>query len=542
MKGNLTMKKQLLLGLSTLLLLTACSGAPKDSVAPGSSVAGSDTASSSELPVSSAPSDSAAMLNRFITKLANKKQVMSMQIDNGAENVFTFVGEGGYALTSNGKTTGSVKNSQGWFNYSIENNAIVLGDFVSFDTTASVYDDFCYTGLDFAALGKDIYTVDPSNPLKFTSTDSKLLALGANAAGSTTACTTATLLLNENGGGLYGFTLGTHKIYYEFSNLGTASNAALEAFISSPRDKAAPTAFDATALADLSTNIMGSEASKLPFPSFATFTFSAQYSATYGSFDMIELKPAANAATSYGSQLVSAGWTLDEKNSKPGATAADKDLHIYTLPVAGDDDHIYELSMNYYSITAIPASYESTYPYGLLSMSLEKIVKPAEVVTTLAEVNNLISTLMVEGTNSFPTIDANAKLIAVDGSDQSANMAALSASFVSCVYFHGYCASKADAVEVADEYLAKLLALNFEFDMQEEPTSFADTFETVDEDGAAIPEEDQIALIDMYLDLNDDGTRYFYYETFIQFYEDRDASEGQWVIWTAFEIYDENLE
>gem|GEM_PF-4992908 len=536
------MKKQLLLGLSTLLLLTACSGAPKDSVAPGSSVAGSDTASSSELPVSSAPIDSAAMLNRFITKLANKKQVMSMQIDNGAENVFTFVGEGGYALTSNGKTTGSVKNSQGWFNYSIENNAIVLGDFVSFDTTASVYDDFCYTGLDFAALGKDIYTVDPSNPLKFTSTDSKLLALGAAVVGSTTACTSATLLLDENGGGMYGFSLGTHKLYYGFSEMGTASNAALEAFIASPRDKAAPTAFDATALADLGTNIMGSEANKLPFPSFATYTFSAQYSSTYGSFDMAELKPAADAATTYGNQLVAAGWTLDTKNSKQGATAAEKDLYIYTLPVAGDDDHIYELSMNYYSITAVPASYVSTYPYGYLSVSVEKIVKPAEVVTTLAEVNNLISTLMVEGTNSFPTIDANAKLIAVDGSDQSANMAAISASFVSCVYFHGYCASKADAVEVADEYLAKLLALNFEYDMDEEPASFADTFETVDEDGATIPEEDQIALIDMYLDLNDAGTRYFYYETFISFDEDRDAADGQWTIWTAFEIYDENLE
>ena len=287
---------------------------------------------------------------------------------------------------------------------------------------------------------------------------------------------------------------------------------------------------------------MGSEANKLPFPSFATYTFSAQYSSTYGSFDMAELKPAANAVTAYGAQLVAAGWTLDEKNSKPAEAATDKDLYIYTLPVAGDDDHIYELSMNYYSITAVPASYVSTYPYGLLSMSVEKIVKPAEVVTTLAEVNNLISTLMVEGTNSFPTIDANAKLIAVDGSNQSANMAAIDASFVSCVYFHGYCASKADAVEVADEYLAKLLALNFEFDMlQEEPTSFADTFETVDEDGAAIPEEDQIALIDMYLDLNDAGTRYFYYETFIQFNEDRDVSEGQWVIWTAFELYDESL-
>ena len=535
------MKKQLFLGLSALLLLASCGGTPETS-ALDSSVASSEVSSSIEPPASSEPIDSAAMLNRFITKLANKKQVMSMQIDNGAEDVFTFVGEGGYALTSNGKTTGSVKNSQGWFNYSIENNAIVLGDFVSFDTTASVYDDFCYTGLDFAALGKDIYTVDPSNPLKFASTDSKLLALGAAVVGSTTACTSATLLLDENGGGMYGFSLGTHKLYYGFSNLGTASNATLEAFISSPTDKVAPTAFSATALADLGTNIMGSEANKLPFPSFATYTFSAQYSSTYGSFDMIELKPAANAVTAYGAQLVAAGWTLDEKNSKPAEAATDKDLYIYTLPVAGDDDHIYELSMNYYSITAVPASYVSTYPYGLLSMSVEKIVKPAEVVTTLAEVNNLISTLMVEGTNSFPTIDDNDKLIALNGSDQTANMSSWSGSFVACLYFHGYCASKADAIEVADEYLTKLIALGFEYDMDTEPTSFADVIDTVDEDGTPIDEEDQGGVIDMYYDLNDDGSRYFYYETFITFDPDREATEGQWVIWTTFEIYDENLE
>ncbi|MEE3299177.1 MAG: hypothetical protein VZR98_02655, partial [Candidatus Enteromonas sp.] len=134
------MKKQLFLGLSALLLLASCGGTPETS-ALDSSVASSEVSSSIEPPASSEPIDSAAMLNRFITKLANKKQVMSMQIDNGAEDVFTFVGEGGYALTSNGKTTGSVKNSQGWFNYSIENNAIVLGDFVTFDTTASVSDD-----------------------------------------------------------------------------------------------------------------------------------------------------------------------------------------------------------------------------------------------------------------------------------------------------------------------------------------------------------------------------------------------------------------
>ena len=537
------MKKQLFLGLSALLLLASCGGTPETS-ALDSSVAGSDSSSlpvSSEPVSSSEPINSAAMLDGFITKLAEQKQTMSMQIDNGAEDVFTFVGEGGYALTSNGKTTGSVKNSQGWFNYSIENNAIVLGDFVTFDTTASVYDDFCYTGLDFAALGKDIYTVDPSNPLKFTSTNSKLLALGANAVGSSDACTTATLLLNENGGGLYGFTLGTHKIYYEFSNLGTASNATLEAFIASPRDKAAPTAFDATALADLSTNIMGSEANKLPFPSFATFTFSAQYSATYGSFNMIELKPAANAATSYGSQLVAAGWTLDDKNSKPAEAATDKDLYIYTLPVANDDGHIYELSINYYSVAAVPETYASTYPYGLLSISVELITKPAEVLTTMTDINAMISTIFLDNGHCFPTLDESNKLLAFDGSDQSAALKEYSPAYVAVGYFHGYTSTLADAVEYADGYLAKLLALNFEYYMDEEPASFADTIETVDEDNNPIAEEDKYAEIEMTYDLNADGTRYLYTDMMISYDDDRSADEGQWKIWFVFELFDGNL-
>lgn len=537
------MKKGLLLGISTLLLLTACSGEPKTS-APDSSVAGNDSSSlpvSSEPVSSSEPINSAAMLDGFITKLANKKQVMSMQIDNGAEEVLTFVGEGGYAHTYEGKTTGVVKNSQGWFDFSIENNALVLGDFISFDTSVSLYDAFVYCGLDFAALGKDIYTVDPSNPLKFTSTDSKLLALGSSIVGVSTACTAATLLLDENGGGIYGFTLGTHKLYYGFSQLGTASNATLEAFIASPTDKAAPTAFDATALADLGTNIMGNEANKLPFPSFATYTFSAQYSTQYGSFDMAELKPAADAATTYGNQLVAAGWTLDTKNSKQGATAAEKDLYIYTLPVAGDDDHIYELSMNYYSITAVPASYVSTYPYGLLSISVAKVTKPAQVFTTIADINNMISTILVDNGHGFPTLDSSDKLLAFDGSDQSAALNEYSPAFVATCYFHGYTATLADAIEYGDQYLAKLLALSFEYYTDGDPASFADTIETVDEDGDPIAEEEKYAEIEMTYDLNDDGSRQLYIDMMINYDDSRSAAEGQWKIWFIFEIFDENL-
>ena len=91
------MKKQLFLGLSALLLLASCGGTPETS-ALDSSVAGSDSSSlpvSSEPVSSSEPINSAAMLDGFITKLAEQKQTMSMQIDNGAEDVFTFVGEGG---------------------------------------------------------------------------------------------------------------------------------------------------------------------------------------------------------------------------------------------------------------------------------------------------------------------------------------------------------------------------------------------------------------------------------------------------------------
>ncbi|MBQ1879585.1 MAG: hypothetical protein II158_04370, partial [Bacilli bacterium] len=68
--------KKLFLGLSALLLLASCGGTPATS-ALDSSVASSEVSSSIEPPASSEPIDSAAMLNRFITKLANKKHVMS---------------------------------------------------------------------------------------------------------------------------------------------------------------------------------------------------------------------------------------------------------------------------------------------------------------------------------------------------------------------------------------------------------------------------------------------------------------------------------
>ena len=108
-------------------------------------------------------------------------------------------------------------------------------------------------------------------------------------------------------------------------------------------------------------------------------------------------------------------------------------------------------------------------------------------------------------------------------------------------YFHGYTSTLADAVEYADGYLAKLLALNFEYYMDEEPASFADTIETVDEDNNPIAEEDKYAEIEMTYDLNADGTRYLYTDMMISYDDDRSADEGQWKIWFVFELFDGNL-
>ena len=87
-KGNLTMKKQLFLGLSALLLLASCGGTPETS-ALDSSVAGSDSSSlpvSSEPISSSEPINSAAMLDGFITKVMSACIIHNFEIIHIAHN------------------------------------------------------------------------------------------------------------------------------------------------------------------------------------------------------------------------------------------------------------------------------------------------------------------------------------------------------------------------------------------------------------------------------------------------------------------------
>ena len=144
----------------------------------------------------------------------------------------------------------------------------------------------------------------------------------------------------------FGFTMGQNKIIMSFSEFGTASNAALDAFIASPKDKIAPTGFSATEFGYL-TLIMGADATKVPFPSFATFAYNSGYYENHNTFYMVEFNPAANALETYSSQLLGKGFTKDEAASKAND-------YYFKMPVAGEEGEYY--CVNIYAESAAEAN------------------------------------------------------------------------------------------------------------------------------------------------------------------------------------------
>jgi hypothetical protein len=376
--------KSLILALAGALFLTAC-----DNTSPASNpVTSGDPASSSEVPASASASlteeeISAKALEDLVAKLATPKQKMELFAGNDAIGEFYYT-DRGYIETYQGEQSGAVLNSQGWFQASVANGAISLEGFRSFDKTTQPY----YWGKDIADLGKDVYTADPSNPKRFTSTNADLLSLGGAFVGVTTAASALTVLVDD-AEIVYGFTLGSTKVYLTFSEFGTASNAALDAFLASPKDKVAPTSFSATEFGYL-TLIMGPDATKVPFPSFATFAYDSGYSSNYNTFYMVELNPAANALETYSSQLLGKGFTKDEAASKTND-------YYFNMPVAGEEGEYY--CVNIYAESAAEAN-SAAAPNGYVEIDITKKSANGGADTldgVAADVNNVLTDLLGPG-------------------------------------------------------------------------------------------------------------------------------------------------
>ncbi|MBP5091985.1 MAG: hypothetical protein J6328_05470 [Bacilli bacterium] len=526
--------KYLMLTLSSMLLLSACNIGEIDKK---SSSVGEASSSTAPINSSSAPVDSSALLNDLIANLGNKKHCMEIQINDNDPDLFTFVGDGGYMEEYKGNKEGRVKNSQGWFEYSVENGSLVLGELVTFNTEVSLYDSFGYSGLDFAALGANIYTVDPVNPRKFSSTNEDLLTLGAAAVMADGACSSVTLLINDDGTAIYGFNYGPYKIYYTFSSFGTATAPELDAFIASPKDKPAATSFDADALAKATENIMGEDISKLPFPSSASFAFTSSYDETVISFDFRDLKPAATLMGDYAAQLEANGWKYDAANSRPASSEAEQDLRFFKLPVTGNSDLDYQISLSYFSAESIKANselapYASAMPYGLFSAYVKKV--PHGSSSGVAQFNLLLSTVMDYGENAFPTLPESDKATSFVGTNLTDPD---DGELIGCLKLEAYFLTQEDAFEYGNAVLADLLGEGFDYDMDwwegdEYPTTFEE----------ALLDGETSSQVSLWKALNDDETIWWEWDFNIYQDDNRSEEEGQWKIWGSYRLYDESEE
>lgn len=379
--------KSLILALAGALFLTACDNTSPDS----NPVTSGDPASSSEVPASASASltdeeISAKALEDLIAKLGNKKQKINVAIGNEdyGDSIYA---EKGFVQENQGELSGCVQNNQGWFSFTITNNVLSLGGAVSLNKAATPY----VYGPDIAALGKDIYTADPTNPKRFTSTNADLLSLGGDFLGVDTAASALTVLVDD-AEIVYGFTIGSAKVYLTFSEFGTASNAVLDAFIAAPRDKAAPVAFTAQEYASLSA-IMGTDASKVPFPSWASFAYNSGYSEKQGLFYVVDFNPAADAVATYGNQLVAKGWTKNAEASK-------ENDEYYTLAIADNAQQFYVANVSFTSAAKLD---NPAYPNGVVEIDFYKAGGSSSSGSHTPEsvANDINAKLAADGYTSF---------------------------------------------------------------------------------------------------------------------------------------------
>jgi len=329
------------------LLLSACNLTASNKRSNGNQVDSSNT-----------NVDKESTLKQAMANLSSNKQSMTTAVDGKNYGSIYFTDKG-YTETYDGESGGVVYNGQGWFKYTITNNQIVLGGVVSVNNLShKPY----VSGMDIALLGQDIYQIDAQDKKKFTSNDPRLLKLGAGLLGlENQSFDTAALLVGDETI-TYTFTLGTQKIEYTFSSFGVSTNSTLDRFIANPTQVNAPTAFDSGSR-DYIARVMGSDANKLPFPSFASYAFMTDYYIAERQFVMLEPNPSRHDILTYEGQLTANGFVEDK------AAAGT----IYTLPKTGDSSYYYKVECELLTASSLS---DPNLPYGafLIKVSRQHIV------------------------------------------------------------------------------------------------------------------------------------------------------------------------
>ena len=337
-------RKTLAASLFVALLLSACN------LTTGQKSGENSTPTNS----GSTASDKDTVLTKAMANLSNLKHSMTTTVDGENYGSIYFT-EKGYTETYDGESGGTVYNGQGWFEYTLNQNQIVLEGVVSVNNAAN-RPYVC--GFDIASLGKDIYSVDAQNPKKYTSNDQRLLKIGAELIGlEGKGFDTASLFVGEDSL-TYTFALGTRKIEYSFFSFGVSGCTALDRFIANPTRVDAPTSFDRDSQEYLA-RVMGSDANKLPFPRFASYAFFIDYYIAERQFVMMEASPSKDDIITYEEQLKANGFVEDKSAVKT----------TYTLPKTGDSSYYYQVECEMLSSSDLN---DPTLPYGVFVIKVSR--------------------------------------------------------------------------------------------------------------------------------------------------------------------------
>jgi len=290
--GKIIMKKRLL---QTLLLLSVSLSGCKATVATSSSVSSSSkdsektstsdkqiqtSSSTSTSSTSDAGGDSAKTaaeyeteLEGYMSSLSNKSSVTLTRtgewnvkyMDNASGEVKTYLGS-----KASNPGVGILKRAEGFFNFTVASRAVVLGDFLTPNTTLDITEFDDLTPYDF---GNAEYTQDDAKPGTFTSDDAILCGVlmkelysgYATINNGVVNSFTVSLTANVKDGFKVSYdVIGTKSgktlasLSFTLSNIGSTTDAAVTKVMNDTTPIAAPTAFptaSSTTMAELSAPI-----------------------------------------------------------------------------------------------------------------------------------------------------------------------------------------------------------------------------------------------------------------------------------------------
>lgn len=392
-------------------LLGSCGGTAVSSSSQGTvssaaaSSAASSAVSSSSAVVSSSSSVAPTPKERLVAYLATladcnatftDSTIMKTEFYGKKARYTTYLGD--YA-GKDGYSDGGVlvNGTQGIFDFTIENGAVVLGAIETVNSELLIPDAY-YTPADLAGTGdKWVAGIDDDT---WTSTDAALggsiLSLDGYSGYSSTGTFASTLVFNGDDVELecdYTPKKGTATTAKGvLTAVGTTTNAVVTAYLASPSVLPNPSGWTP----DQKTALDGFLGTAIPFPTGATYAMS--FSSDKDTMDEVSGFTITDFASgdivdSYKAQIEAAGWTYSADRSTPEADITNWGyaMYLYEKPLsdatATTGAMIYSLQVDFIPTSALDEGQRVYYPNGQMQIIVNTYQKPFIKDITADELN-----------------------------------------------------------------------------------------------------------------------------------------------------------